>query len=153
MIAPLLLSPRNSKRAPRKFELSSSAFSLFGGAVYLLNRLEQKSRGWCRTVWTRAKPKLWYDENVSGSLAAFSPSDVWAQTMLGNDVVGDCTFASKGHQLMMVTANTGSILIPTTAQILAACSDLTGYDPSQTQPDGSNPTDQGNTLALKKFLA
>jgi len=36
--------------------------------------------------------------------------------------------------------------VPTVEQVLAAYSAITGYDPSQTQPDGSNPTDTGAAI-------
>jgi hypothetical protein len=45
---------------------------------------------------------------------------------------------------MVVTANTGKIIIPTTQQVIADYSKATGYDPNA-KPDrnGQNPTDQG----------
>src|SRR5271154_6064970 len=55
----------------------------------------------------------------------------------------------------MACANSGIPLAPfTTEQALNLYSRITGYDPSQTQPDGSNPTDQGTswTDALTYWL-
>jgi hypothetical protein len=74
------------------------------------------------------------------------PDEVWAQTMLGNDTVGDCTCAALGHILMAVSANTDRLIIPTTEQTLELYSAVTGYDPSKTQPDGTNPTDNGAAI-------
>lgn len=62
------------------------------------------------------------------------PDSKWG--MLGNDIVGDCALACPGHQIMEWTyaadglANT---VFPSTTQILAAYSAVTGYvigDPS-----------------------
>ena len=69
------------------------------------------------------------------------PASAWG--MMENATVGDCEFARMGHMLMNFTAHTGKMVVPTDAQIIAAYSAVTGYDPSQTQPDGSNPTDNG----------
>ena len=66
--------------------------------------------------------------------------------MLGNDTVGDCTCACVGHMIMNMTAHTGSILIPTDEEILAFYSAITGYDPSQTDSQGNNPTDTGAAI-------
>ena len=63
--------------------------------------------------------------------------------MLGNDTVGDCEIARLLHIIMSASAHTGKMLVPTVAEALAVYSAITGYDPSQTQPDGSNPTDTG----------
>lgn len=61
--------------------------------------------------------------------------------MDGNDLYGDCTCADVSHQLMLWTANVGTILIPTAAQTLALYSAATGFDP--TKPS----TDQGAEIA------
>lgn len=63
--------------------------------------------------------------------------------MLGNDQWGDCVEASDGHQLMLRTANTGNIAIPTTADVLGIYSAETGFNQSA-GPSGNNPTDQGS---------
>jgi hypothetical protein len=57
--------------------------------------------------------------------------------MMGNDSVGDCTYADCGHQVMLHTANAGTIIVPTAAQVLALYSAITGYVP------GDEATDQG----------
>ena len=63
--------------------------------------------------------------------------------MFANDQVGDCTMADGCHQIMVHTANASTLLTPTAQDALDAYSALTGFDPSQTAPDGSNPTDNG----------
>jgi hypothetical protein len=89
------------------------------------------------SAYTAALPptprKVYYEYKV--------PPGEWQ--MLGNDTVGDCEIARIGHMLMNVTAHTGKMVTPSLAEIIAAYSAITGYDPSQTQPDGSNPTDNG----------
>jgi len=72
------------------------------------------------------------------------PEATWG--MMANDTVVDCTCAAIAHMLMNWTAHTGKIVVPTVDQVLAAYSAITGYDPSQTQSDGSNPTDQGAAI-------
>ena len=72
--------------------------------------------------------------------------------MLGNDTVGDCAWAGQAHADMVWVANAEhtQLVIPT-ADVLAAYSKVTGYDPSAALPDGENPTDRGTALldALK----
>jgi hypothetical protein len=69
------------------------------------------------------------------------PAGAWE--MLGNDTVGDCEIARILHIIMSATAHTGTMLVPTVDEALAVYAAISGYDPSQTQPDGSNPTDVG----------
>jgi len=49
--------------------------------------------------------------------------------MLGNDNVGDCTFADAGHQIMLNNSYTGRGPNPTLADILKGYSAVSGYDP------------------------
>jgi hypothetical protein len=63
--------------------------------------------------------------------------------MFLNDKLGDCVCADSAHQVMLHTANSGTIVIPTDQDVIALYEAVGGYDPSQVQPDGSNPTDQG----------
>jgi hypothetical protein len=66
---------------------------------------------------------------------------------MGNDIAGDCAWAAASHGEMLVTANTGKIIIPTTEDVLAVYSQATGYDPNATlDTKGRNPTDQGTDL-------
>lgn len=46
--------------------------------------------------------------------------------ILGNDAHGDCTIADCGHQVMLHTANAGSIVVPTTQECLDLYFKLTG---------------------------
>src|ERR1700690_4287507 len=50
--------------------------------------------------------------------------------MLGNDRVGDCEIARIAHMLMLFTAHTGSMVIPTLDEVIAVYSAITGYDPA-----------------------
>lgn len=64
--------------------------------------------------------------------------------VMGNDAAGDCTFAGLGHMVMIWSANArGQAVVIPDADILGAYSALTGYDPSKTDAEGNNPTDQG----------
>jgi hypothetical protein len=61
-----------------------------------------------------------------------------------NDVLGDCVCAGFAHARGNVTFNWQQPgVVYTDDQIAAMYSQIGGYDPSQVQPDGSNPTDQG----------
>ena len=71
--------------------------------------------------------------------------------MLGNDVVGDCVIAAAMHYAQIETANTGNPLTPTTALALQTYADITGYDPSQTDANGNNPTDNGTDFEQQLF--
>lgn len=55
--------------------------------------------------------------------------------MLGNDEYGDCVEAAEGHYLMLRTANTGVITVPTTQQVLALYSAETGFNPGDPNSD------------------
>ena len=72
------------------------------------------------------------------------PAGAWG--MYANDTVGDCTCAAVAHMLMLVTAHTGNLVTPATADILVAYSAITGYDPTQTDVNGNNPTDNGAAI-------
>ena len=56
------------------------------------------------------------------------PDSKWG--MYGNDTIGDCTCASKAHILMAVSANAGSLIVPTLDQVIGLYSAVTGYDPA-----------------------
>lgn len=55
--------------------------------------------------------------------------------MMGNDTLGDCTFADGAHQIMLHTANCGRIFIPHETDVIGAYALATGYDPSQPSTD------------------
>jgi hypothetical protein len=50
--------------------------------------------------------------------------------MMANDRLGDCTCAAAGHLIEEWTANTGTEITPTDAEIVTAYSAITGYDPA-----------------------
>ena len=60
-----------------------------------------------------------------------------------NDVWGCCVIAGGFHVRGVTSGNSGSVQLFTDAQVQQDYSAIGGFDPSQTQPDGSNPTDQG----------
>jgi hypothetical protein len=101
--------------------------------------------------WNRKTLKL--SEYLLSGLPA-APAKVWreykidpdAWNMFKNDTVGDCTCAAIAHMVMLFTAHTGKIVVPTDADVIGVYSAVTGYDPSQTDADGNNPTDQGAAI-------
>jgi hypothetical protein len=70
---------------------------------------------------------------------------------LGNDDIGLCVIAAAMHYAQVETANTGNPLTPTRALAIATYSAITGYDPSQTDANGNNPTDQGTDFESQLF--
>lgn len=64
-------------------------------------------------------------------------------TMLGNDKVGNCVIVMLLNFLRTCLANCGIDYEPTEQDALDLYSAITGYDPSQTDSQGNNPTDQG----------
>src|ERR1700683_945229 len=77
------------------------------------------------------------------------PLGAW--NMYLNDQIGDCTIAEVAHTLMLVTAHTGTMVVPTDEEVLAMYEAISGYDPSQTDASGNNPTDTG--CAITDVLA
>jgi hypothetical protein len=71
--------------------------------------------------------------------------------MLGNDTAGDSPWAAQAHAHMLWAANYYAQVAITTNEVIQAYKIVTGYDPSDVQPDGTNPTDKGTALldALK----
>jgi hypothetical protein len=62
------------------------------------------------------------------------PAITW--DMLGNDAVGDCTCAEVGHQINQLTwYGSGTEVKPTTTQVLAFYSAITGYNPAKPSTD------------------
>ena len=55
--------------------------------------------------------------------------------MLANDSVGDCTCASAAHLEMLWTSQAGQEFVPTDAEVLAAYSAITGYNPANPATD------------------
>lgn len=56
------------------------------------------------------------------------PLNLWG--MFANDTVGDCTCACIAHMLMLFTAHTGTMVVPTVDQVLHVYSAISGYDPA-----------------------
>ena len=72
---------------------------------------------------------------------------VTARPMFGNDVEGDCTCAAIANMFVAwLRVVFGKIWVPTTAQVLALYSAVTGFDPSKTDASGNNPTDKGAVI-------
>jgi hypothetical protein len=68
--------------------------------------------------------------------------------MLGNDTVGDCVFAGAAHETRMwgyMGGVHGGAWFRD-KDVLSDYSALTGYDPSRTDANGNNPTDQGTDM-------
>jgi hypothetical protein len=66
--------------------------------------------------------------------------------MLANDSLGDCVIAGGLHETMLWNAEAARTVPMSDSCAIQNYSAITGYDPSQTQPDGSNPTDQGTDV-------
>lgn len=73
-------------------------------------------------------------------------SDVTNWGMLANDAVGDCAIAAPLHAIKLWAAETGHTVNITDKAAIQNYSEITNYDPTQTQPDGSNLTDQGTDV-------
>lgn len=63
--------------------------------------------------------------------------------MNGNNVAGNCVIAAKYNQDGVMAENAGNPCIYDPDAAIKDYSAITGYDPTQTQSDGSNPTDKG----------
>lgn len=110
-----------------------------------------------RLSFGRNKPKARYPRlSLKAYLAKAlpNPPPLWNWQRLAknslsqmylNDSLGDCVIAATGHAEGVFTgnANNGNPIILTNDQIISLYSAIGGYDPSKTQPDGSNPTDNG----------
>jgi hypothetical protein len=69
-------------------------------------------------------------------------SKVASWPMMKNDTVGDCTCAAAGHMIEQWTTYSGTPFTPTDAQVIAAYSAITGYDPATgANDDGANMLD------------
>jgi hypothetical protein len=63
--------------------------------------------------------------------------------MFLNDRLSDCLAAYAGHHLQLITAHLGKMIAPEDKDIEKFYSAFSGYDPSQTDSSGYNPTDNG----------
>jgi hypothetical protein len=103
-----------------------------------------------RTTLEALGPAPWATANYIAAVHTQAPGG-WS--MFLNDQLGDCVCADSGHTLMLRSANTGAIIMPTDVEIEQLYEEVGGYDPSQTQPYGSNPTDQGcDETTMEQFL-
>lgn len=68
--------------------------------------------------------------------------------MLANDKVGDCVIAGALHETQIWNATQAEIVPVSDECALANYSAITGYDPSQTDAQGDNPTDQGTDVQV-----
>jgi hypothetical protein len=92
------------------------------------------------TDWPAVKPRGW--EYTSPRVVL---------DCLGNDKIGLCVIAAAMHYAQIETANTGNPLTPTKDLTIKTYSAITGYDPSQTDANGNNPTDQGTDFQSQLF--
>lgn len=59
-----------------------------------------------------------------------------------NDSLGDCVIADSAHQVMLHTANAGTMIMPTDAEVLEMYEVVGGYKPSD--PSTDQGCDEGN---------
>lgn len=73
--------------------------------------------------------------------------------MLGNDSLGDCVCADSAHSLMLRTANTGNIIIPTDNDVISLYEAVGGYVPGDSSTDnGCDETSMCEYLEKTGFL-
>jgi hypothetical protein len=72
------------------------------------------------------------------------PQNGWGMCL--NDQLGDCVIAWMAHHILCMTANTSAPVVIPDADVQATYSAITGYDPSKTDANGNNPTDQGTDM-------
>jgi hypothetical protein len=97
----------------------------------------------------RHDPRTFFLSDYLPVLPSIPAARDWTGTltawqMLGNDAVGDCTCASAGHCEMLWTNDAGTLFIPSTDQILADYSAITGYNPAN--PDSDQGADELSVL-------
>jgi hypothetical protein len=66
------------------------------------------------------------------------PKGLWG--MMGNDTIGDCEIARIAHMLMLFTAHTGTMVVPTLEEVIQVYSAITGYDPTTGANDNGAAT-------------
>ncbi len=82
-----------------------------------------------------------------------------AKQMFGNDQWGDCTCAGAANLLILATAHTGTVVIPTLDEVLALYTAVSGFDPvTGANDNGAAMTDvleqlRVNGLSGHKILA
>ena len=65
------------------------------------------------------------------------------EEVLANDRIGLCVIAAILHHIEMARAIRGQSVTFTDEQAIALYTEITGYDPAQTDDEGNNPTDNG----------
>lgn len=61
---------------------------------------------------------------------AWSPKVTTGWPMLDNDVLGCCTISAVGHEIQLWEAANGKVYAPSDADVIAAYSAVSGYDPA-----------------------
>ena len=86
-------------------------------------------------------------------VAAVTNQDPDAWGMMLNDQLGDCVCADTGHRLMLSSANTGAIIIPTNEQIEKLYEYVGNYNPADPSTDqGCDETTMCAFLMKNGFL-
>lgn len=100
--------------------------------------------------------KFLFEDYVDLSKMAPPPMDFGHEKLItqwgmgGNDIAGDCVFAGAEHETKLWCAEAGktvSISDGNNGTAIRNYAAFTGYDPSQTDDQGNNPTDQGTDVA------
>jgi hypothetical protein len=100
--------------------------------------------------WPAVKPRGWeYAKGITLGMLGNGPDP--SNPPSAPNGVGNCVIAAAMHYAQIETANTQNPLTPTTALALKVYSTITGYDPSQTDASGNNPTDQGTDFQSQLF--
>ena len=68
--------------------------------------------------------------------------------MLANDSAGCCVFAGAAHEERLWNYEAGRSVYFTDKAVLSDYTAVTGYDPSKTDAQGNNPTDQGTDMQV-----
>lgn len=86
------------------------------------------------------------------ALPAFPQAQDWYAKTSGikmhrNDELGDCTCAAKANLEQVWSANAGSEVIQSDDLVVLDYERVGGYDPTRTDKDGYNPTDNGAVMS------
>ena len=71
--------------------------------------------------------------------------------MYGNDSYSDCVFADTAHQVMVRTANAGTIVVPTDQDVLSYYSAVTGFQPGPPPINEEGTVINAALAYLKKY--
>lgn len=100
--------------------------------------------------------KFKFEDYVDLSVLKPPPTNFGHETLIkqwgmgGNDIAGDCVFAGAEHETKLWCAEAGVPVAITDGNSGTAIKNyavFTGYDPTQTDAQGNNPTDQGTDVA------